>query len=477
MSISSLGVGSGLALDDLVRQLISAERQPRENRLNAREQAVDAEISALGQIKSKVSDFQNAVDELRSGSSLNSREPTITNPSDDDDVLSADASNSALRGSYEIVVQQLASGSRITTDAGAFTSSSDALLSSGTGSLTFSIGADDSFTINVDDTTTLTEFRELINNSEDNFGVTANIIETGTGDGPRLVILSDKVGDGNNLVITNDSGNAELDRLSTTGGTNNIDVNNIQSAQNAIAFVDGIEVQSASNEFENTIQSVSFTVNEISRSNSNGDQLATNLTIGFNKEGVEEDIKSFISSYNSLVDEIERLTRYGATSEDSDGPLAGDSLLRGLQLNISTIVGEEVSGSELSSLFQLGIELNEEGRLEIGTEDFGLGSGQKRLDEALEDNFDDISTLFNNENNGIAVRLYDLVEQYSSSSGLINLRERSARDEKDNVETAREALELRMTNFEQTVRSRYVNLDRTISQLNQTGSALFAALI
>lgn len=178
MSISSLGVGSGLALDDLVRQLISAERQPRENRLNAREQAVDAEISALGQIKSKVSDFQKAVDELRSGSSLNSREPTITNPSDDDDVLSADASNSALRGSYEIVVQQLASGSRITTDAGAFTSSSDALLSSGTGSLTFSIGADDSFTINVDDTTTLTEFRELINNSEDNFGVTANIIET-----------------------------------------------------------------------------------------------------------------------------------------------------------------------------------------------------------------------------------------------------------------------------------------------------------
>ena len=402
MSISSLGVGSGLALDDLVRQLISAERQPRENRLNAREQAVDAEISALGQIKSKVSDFQKAVDELRSGSSLNSREPTITNPSDDDDVLSADASNSALRGSYEIVVQQLASGSRITTDAGAFTSSSDALLSSGTGSLTFSIGADDSFTINVDDTTTLTELRELINNSEDNFGVTANIIETGTGDGPRLVILSDKVGDGNNLVITNDSGNAELDRLSTTGGTNNIDVNNIQSAQNAIAFVDGIEVQSASNEFENTIQNVSFKVNEISPSNSNGDQLATNLTIGFNKEGVEEDIKSFISSYNSLVDEIERLTRYGATSEDSDGPLAGDSLLRGLQLNISTIVGEEVSGSELSSLFQLGIELNEDGRLEIGTEDFGLGSGQKRLDEALEDNFDDISTLFNNENNGIA---------------------------------------------------------------------------
>lgn len=477
MSISSLGVGSGLALDDLVRQLISAERQPKENRLDAREKTVDAEISALGKIKSKISDFQNVIDELKSGSNLNSREPTITNPSEDDDVLSADVSRSALPGSYEIVVKQLASGSRITTDTSAFTSSSDALLTSGTGSLTFSVGSENSFTINVDNTTSLADLRELINNSDDNFGVTANIIETGTGDGPRLVFLSEKEGAGNDLVINNDTGNAELDRLSTSGGAGSISASNIQASRNAIAEVDGIEVQSTSNEFENTIQNVSFTANEISPTNSNGNPIATNLTIGFNKKGVEEDIKNFISSYNSLIDEIEKLTRYGATSEDIDGPLAGDSLLRGLQLSIGTIVGEEVSNSAVSSLFQLGIELNEDGRLELGTEDFGLGSGQSRLDDALENNFDDISTLFNDENNGIAVRLYDLIEQYSSSSGLISLRERSARDEKDSVDTAREALELRMANFEQTVRSRYVNLDRTIAQLNQTGSALFAALI
>lgn len=476
MSISSLGVGSGLALDDLVRQLISAERQPKENRLDAREKAVDAEISALGKIKSKISDFQNVVDELRSGSNLNSREPSITNPSEDDDVLSADASKSALRGSYDIVVKQLASGSRITTDTAAFSSSSDTLLSSGTGSLTFSVGSD-SFTINVDATTTLTDLRELINNSEDNFGVTANIIETGTGDGPRLVMLSDKEGAGNDLVINNDTGNAELDRLSTTGGAGSISAANIQAARNAIAEVDGIEVQSASNEFENTIQNVSFTVNELSPTNSSGVQEATNLTIGFNKKGVEEDINNFIDNYNALIDEIEKLTRYGATDEDKDGALAGDSLLRGLRLSMATIVGEEVAGSEVSSLFELGIELNKDGRLEIGTNDFGLGSGKTRLNDALEDNFDDISTLFNDETSGIAVRLDDLVEQYSSSSGLISLRERSARDEKDSVETAREALELRMTSFEQTVRAKYVNLDKTIAQLSQTGSALFAALL
>ena len=149
MTIQSLGVGSGLALDDLVQQLLTAERQPKEERLNAKEERIEAEISGLGQIKSKLSDFKDAVDELRSDNGINGREPTITNPSEDNDVLSAEASNSALRGSYEVVVEQLAAGSRITTDAGAFTSSSDPVLTSGTGSLTFDVGGSKSFTIDV----------------------------------------------------------------------------------------------------------------------------------------------------------------------------------------------------------------------------------------------------------------------------------------------------------------------------------------
>lgn len=162
MTIQSLGVGSGLALDDLVQQLLTAERQPKEDRLNAKEEQIEAEISGLGQIKSKFSDFKDAVDDLRSDNDINGREPTITNPSEDDDVLSAEASNSALRGSYDIVVEQLAQGSRITTDDGAFTASSDPVLTSGTGSLTFDVGGSDSFTIDITAGTSLTALREKL---------------------------------------------------------------------------------------------------------------------------------------------------------------------------------------------------------------------------------------------------------------------------------------------------------------------------
>lgn len=476
MTIQSLGVGSGLALDDLVQQLLTAERQPKEERLNAKEERIEAEISGLGQIKSKLSDFKDAVDELRSDNGINGREPTITNPSEDNDVLSADASNSALRGSYEIVVEQLAAGSRITTDAGAFTSSSDPVLTSGTGSLTFDVGGSESFTVDVTAGMSLTALREKINSADDNFGVTANIIDTGTGAGPRLVFSSDETGDGNDLVITNDTGAAELDRLSTTGGTNNISAANIESARNAIAYVDGIEVQSSSNEFENTIQNVSFDVNEVSPKDAAGEFQATKLEIGYDKEGLDKKIRDFVDNYNALIDEIGTLTRYGESELEDDGALAGDSLLRGIQSGLASIVGDSVSSSALGGLFQIGIEFDDEGKLEIGSTDFGLGSGEDRLEDALEDNFDEIAKLFTDSDEGIATRLYEFSKEYTSYSGLISLRERSVKDEREELYDERETLELRMLNYEGILRDKYLNLDQTVAQLNQTGSALLASL-
>ncbi|MEW9797590.1 flagellar filament capping protein FliD [Alteromonas sp. CYL-A6] len=481
MTIQSLGVGSGLALDDLVRQLLEAERKPKVDRLNAREEKIEAEISGLGQIKSKLSEFKDIVDELRSDNDINGREPTITNPSEDADVFSAEASNSALRGKYDIAVTQLAAGSRVTTEDGAFTAASDAVLTSGTGQLTFDVGGGaQSFSVEVTAGMTLTQLREKINSASDNFGINANIIDTGTAAGPKLVFSSTVTGAGNDLTINNDFGNAELDRLSTTGGTNNIDTANpdyFSSAKNAQATIDGILVESDTNKFENTIQNVSFEANELSPLAADGvTPLTSRLEIGYDKEGLDEKIRKFVENYNSIIDEIKKLTRYGESELEDDGALAGDSLLRGIQSGLATIVGGSVSSSALGGLFQLGIEIDSDGKLEIGSTDFGLGSGEDRLQDALDDSFDEIAKLFTDENEGIATRLYEFADQYTSFSGLLSLRERSAKDNRDRINDDRERLELRMLNYEQILRDKYLNLDRTVAQLNQTGAALLASL-
>lgn len=484
MSIKSLGVGSGLDLEGLVGQLLEAERKPKTDALNSREENVEAEISGIGKLKSKLEDFQKTLDKLRSDANLKGREPTINNPSEGVEPFSADASNTALEGDYNIAVTQLASGSRIeTADAvdGGFESSSDTVLSTGTASLTFKIDAtSDSFSINLNAGDTLEDLRNAINASEDNFGVTASIIVTGTEvGGSKLVFTSDTAGEGNDLVIVNDDDAAELDLVSTTDSTEGAAyLTPITSAQNAKATIDGIDVESNTNKFENVIENVSFKVSELSELDTDGTTHKTSkLSIGFDKEAVEETVREFVNNFNALQSEIKLLTNYGDSDLAEDGSLAGDSLVRGIQTGINNILFSAVDASALGGLFQVGIEYNRDGELEISsTDNIGLGSGEDRLKDALSDNFDDIAALFTDETQGIAVRLYDYVEEYTSSRGLLKSREKSAIDQREQILDERVMLELRLASTEQILRDKYLNLDQTVARLNSTGSALLATL-
>jgi flagellar hook-associated protein 2 len=201
------------------------------------------------------------------------------------------------------------------------------------------------------------------------------------------------------------------------------------------------------------------------------------LSIGFDTEKVEETIREFVSNFNALQAEIKLLTRYGESDLEDDGSLAGDSLVRGIQTGVNNILFSSVDSSTLGGLFQLGIEYNDNAELEISSTDrIGLGSGEDRLKDALKDNFDEIAKLFTDENQGIAVRLYDYVEEYTSSGGLLKSRENNAKDQREQILDERLNLELRLASTEQILRDKYLNLDQTVARLNSTGSALLASL-
>jgi flagellar hook-associated protein 2 len=478
MSIQSLGVGSGLDLEGLVRQLLAAERGPKEARLDAREEVFEQEISGLGRVKSKLSEFEDAMKALQDANNLSARDPVIENPSESNEPFTASPGNSAVTGDYQIAITQMARGSRVETADGAFASSDDVVLSTGTADLTFKVGnTGDEFTVSVAAGTTLEQLRQQINDNEDNFGVSANIINTGTAaGGSKLVFTSTVSGDGNDLQIVNSNDNAALNALSTTDSAETATyLSPVLNAQNAIATVDGISVESDTNKFENTIQNVRFDAKELSDLDELGNPITSRLSIGFDTELLKENITDFVDKYNSLIEEFEDLTRYGATADDEDGALAGDSMIRGIQQGLANILGNNIPGSNIGSLFALGVEITADGKLEIGATDFGLGSGSKRLDDALNDQFDDIGKLFSGDD-GIATRLIAFTEEYTQGSGLIASREDSIEEQQGNLETERETFELRMESLESTLRARYLSLDSTVAGLQSTGNALFQAL-
>ncbi len=479
MAIQSLGVGSGLDLEALVSQLLEAERTPKTQRLDTREAEVESTISGFGKLKSKMSEFEDVLDELKEAADLQSRKPSVREFNDELTTLEATASAKALEGVYHIAVERLASGSRIETANGEFASPDTVVLSSGSGQLRFGSASDtDAFAVDVTAGMTLTQLRESINQHADNFGVSANIIDTGTAAGAKLVFTSNKTGTGNDLIISNTLDTSELNRLSTTDSTqSHTYLTPIQNAINASAVVDGIQVESATNEFEETIQNVSFTVSDVSAFGSDGvTRRTTELTIGLDKEALRQKLDEFVDKYNTLISEIDTLTQYSQTDLQQDGALAGDSLARGIRQNLASIVGNNVPGNAIGGLFAMGIELDNDGKLSISSTDFGLGTGESRLNDAMDDNFDSIARLFSDEQNGVASRLLSYVEQFTSSSGLIASRESAAADEQDTINDARASLELRMASYEQILRDRYLNLDQTVARLNQTSSALLASL-
>ena len=65
------GIGSGLTnIDDLVKTAVAAEKAPKQNQLDKVEKNATTQITALGSLKSAVSEFQTALTTLNSPSSF-----------------------------------------------------------------------------------------------------------------------------------------------------------------------------------------------------------------------------------------------------------------------------------------------------------------------------------------------------------------------------------------------------------------------
>ena len=61
MALTASGIGSGLDIDSLVTQLVRAEGAAPSFRLNKREATLQADLSAIGQLKSALSSFRSVL--------------------------------------------------------------------------------------------------------------------------------------------------------------------------------------------------------------------------------------------------------------------------------------------------------------------------------------------------------------------------------------------------------------------------------
>ena len=453
-----------LDVPTLVSQLMAVERQPID-KLNTQVSDYQAKISSFGTLSSLVSGFQTAAQNL--STSLQKLAATPSDPS----VLSATTDSTAVPGTYSVNVSQLAqsqnliaAGQTSTTTAigtGTATTITFDFGTIGGGTLTngkysgatFTSNGSGTKSITIDSTNnTLAGIRDAINAA--GMGVTATIVNDGSGTPYRLVLASTSSGAANSLKITTSGGDAAVDSLLAYDPAGTQNLTQTQVAQNANLTVNGIAVTSASNTVSGAIQGVTLTLK-------NTTATPASLTIARDTTAINSAASSFVDAYNALASQIKSRSAYG-TSATAGGALAGDGTLRAMQDQLRSIFNTPASGGTLTSLAQVGISFQKDGSLLLDS---------TQLDSAMAANFNDVTNLFSSST-GFATRLAAWGQSTLAPGGLIDTRTQSLNDSIKTRNDEIDKLNNRMSALQKQYTTEYTNLNMLLSSMNSTSTYL-----
>ncbi|MEB6606106.1 flagellar filament capping protein FliD [Aeromonas sanarellii] len=457
MAITSAGAGSGIDLESVISASVAARKAQLQQPITIKQNSTNITLSGIGQLKSSLTAFTDILDTLSKPGAFNKRAINITQ-NKDDPVLAVESKSGTSNGQYNITVNKLATTSR---QEGIFDSSTTAVVTQD-GQLTFKAG-DKEFTVDVKAGDTLQNIRKRINNDGDNFGLSANIVNTADGKA-KLVIDSGVSGDGKDLVISGSTTELQNEFTNKMAQT--------QQASSAKILVDGNELNSDTNVFDDVIQDLKITVLRVSDTDSNGYLKSNKVDITTDKTSVQETVQKFIDGYNALQSKLTSLGKrnsiVGGVSQDDGGALAGDSTTRAISNFMSNLITTPSDTSTIySTIFEMGIKMDNKGQLSLDKEKFG---------EVVDKNFDQVAGLFGGEN-GLAAKLTTGLKEYTKTGGLLAQRTDTLNADLRSLSQKQATTNEQLVKYEAALRAQYGSLDALLVKMNNSAAALSALQI
>lgn len=434
--LSSLGLGSGLDVSSIISALVTAAEAGPQASITNQTNEDNNEIAGLTALSTSLAGLQSALSELTSSTTYNTFTASLANSG----IGAATALGDATPGNYNLDVTQLASAQTRSSNAYSATSAV------GSGTLDISIGSE-SMSVSVSSTDSLADIAAEINDASDNPGVTANVVAGTQGD--QLVLASNNTGVANSYSISvSGAASSGLSALATS-----LDTPGSEEATDAKFTIDGIAVDSASNNVTGSLTGVTLNLTATG---------STQLSIAQDTSTIGDAVSDFVSAYNDYASTVSTLDSYDSSTGEA-GVLLGDQTLGSLQSQISGVLGASVAGNSIGTLASLGITRNSDGSMSLNT---------GTLDEALSANPSAVQGLFDSAS-GIANQLSTLANNYNNSStGIITQRITSLNSDLTTLSNEQTALNSRMSVYEQQLVQQYTNLDTMMTSLNNTSSYL-----
>jgi flagellar hook-associated protein 2 len=445
------GRPSGLPTD-IVDQLVQVKQYQLLTPIEQDIADATARKDNYSRLNDQLINLYNSVSSLTESSAFEEKIASST----DENVATADASASAHAGSYSLTVTQIAKAHHLiigvddsNNSTGVTQGISDAddadLIADGVTLSFYHNGTQYSYTTDSD--TSLNDLAQMISNDDN--GVYASVLNIGTEDNPQYVLslTSEDTGEGIKEITTDSSGTSRGVNLSgslfTTGST---EQENAQNGQNALFNINGVNYSRSSNEISDIISGLTIQIVNTG---------STTIDISLDIDSIADNIASFVNAYNAFDTFMDENASYDLENKEA-GPLLGDSIARGVQNSIRSILSGIVPGTSSNKyqyLSQIGIQFSDDGSLEFDRTTF---------EQALKENPDDVSALFTGEN-GIAQRLKNVLITYTDSSqGIIpqtiNSIENQIEDLNDKYTEAQEDLQ----EYEEQTVKKYTSLEEAV---------------
>ena len=458
-SSSYMGQYTGIT-SDTIDQLLQSD-ELRKTVIQNKIDKINTKSQAWTDISTRLSNLTSKLEALQDEGTYGTKKVT----SSDDASATVSGTADSMEGSYDLIITQLATSSKITggvvskADGTTKISTKDALGYSGKLTITNGAtdGSDTALTVEIDvkATYSLKDIANAINNAKDPSD------STGTkGAGLKATIVN------NQLVVSSEEMG---DRTLTIGGDlkDSLGFANSQTTrgQSSKFTLDGIEMERNTNTPTDVVDGVTFTLKK-------ADPTKT-ITLGLTNDTDKElsAVKDFVSQYNSVMSFISEKMDVGdpSKSDNKTGALAGDSTLISLQSKLQSTVlgGKSVNGVSASTL---GLSVDRNGTLSLDETKFKAQLA-KNPNAVKDFFFVDTSTKYSTEKTGTGYTadFKAVLDRYTStksgSEGVISLRKSSYQSE---IKDYNKQIE-RITEQIATKRARYVtmftNLDTAIGNL------------
>lgn len=444
-SVSSLGIGTGVDLQNMLTKILEAERAPI-NRLDTQISSAKNKISVYGTLNSKLDSLKTAAETWQFPSRLSA----VGASSSETSVLTASANFSASVGSYTMEVTQLASAQKSYSDAYA------ANTTFGAGDIAITVGSGPAVNIPVSAGATLTQVSASINSAKT--GVTATVVTTSDGS-QRMILTGDKPGEGNGFSLTSTATPTSGQPLAVTALTdaelaaaNTADGLMRSSAKNAVMKIDGIEVTSSTNTFTSAIEGLSLTASKIGTSN---------ITVQNDKTKITSAVQAFVDSFNAVSTTIKSNSGYDSATKVGQafsGDIAARSVLSTLG-TIRTTVPGELSSANLKALYDIGVNIQQSGQLTLDT---------TKLEQAINDSPNDVTNLLQ----AYGKEFSSAITNLQNSDGIIGSKVKSLNNSVSRFNVNRENLEERIALVEKRYRAQFTALDKYVNSMQTTSSYL-----